>query len=207
MPVFILFSVRIVIRASKSWCYSDWCNSERWKAVSRPPAFDVVAPPHLPIFVRLDHASALCHVELDRRLRRSDRRARRHLFQRQRVPDLTIARVVRIRSGFRIDRIRRVEVKDLKSLGLEVPVRIKHLQLNHELVDVDRLAGADFSIVVKFKKHGHAIENGKEFIVRLRLRRCRRRSIGKSCRPPLMPDLLYLPKSRTRRQPSEDKWY
>src|ERR1700730_10715351 len=135
MRVFILFSVRIVIRVSKSSC-----SSERWKAVSPSPAFYVVAPPNVPVFVGLDHASALSNGELDIRPRRSVRRARRHLFQHERVPDLAIAGVVRIWSRIRVHRIRRVEVKDLKSFWLQVPVRVKHLQLNHELVDVDRLA-------------------------------------------------------------------
>src|ERR1700736_5547113 len=68
--------------------------SEGRKTVRRSPAFNVVAPPHRPVFVRLEHAGIHRRHQLDIRTRLTLRIAVPHRPRLQAVPNLAIARVM-----------------------------------------------------------------------------------------------------------------
>src|ERR1700692_3607584 len=110
--------------------------SEGRKTVRRSPAFNVVAPPHRPVFVRLEHAGIHRRHQLDIRPRLNLRIAVPHRPRLQAVPNLAIARVMRIENGFQVLRPPRVIVVNLESYRLQVPVRVHDLHLNHETINV-----------------------------------------------------------------------
>src|SRR5579871_2149533 len=161
MNVFVLFPYRL----SSLLCVFTTRNlSEWWEAIARSPALDIVAPEHQPVFVRLEHACALRHGELDIRPGGRIRPAFLDLLIHQLVPGAAVVRVMRIRSRVRILRLRRIEVENLQSFRLQVTVRVQYLQLDYKLVNIHGPARSHLGVVMKLQQGRRSVENGKVLI-------------------------------------------
>src|SRR5277367_3006705 len=162
IAVRVLFSMRIVVPCSTALTAAVYLHSlERREAISRSPAFNVIAPEYLTVLVGLYHAGPSRHRELHIRPGRRLRILFLFFIQDERVPCFAVASVVRIRRSLRVYSFGREKIVEDQPLGLEIAIRVKNLQLNRELINIYRLARSHLSIVMKPQTLGSAIKDGK----------------------------------------------